>query len=71
MTIRTTFAPTLIAGGLLFAPVSAMAESEAAKSLGALPPLARVIHMAALYDPGKFTDLDPERAALRPQPKLD
>ena len=35
MTIRTTFAPTLIAGGLLFAPVSAMAESEAAKALGA------------------------------------
>ncbi len=26
-------------------------------------PLDRIVHMAALYDPGKFTKLDPDRAA--------
>lgn len=35
----------------------------AARRIAALGPLDRVIHMAAMYDPGKVRDLDPETAA--------
>ncbi|NVK46578.1 MAG: SDR family NAD(P)-dependent oxidoreductase [Rhodobacteraceae bacterium] len=35
----------------------------AAEKIAATGPLDRIIHLAALYDPGKIKDLDPERAA--------
>ncbi|MEY8119866.1 SDR family NAD(P)-dependent oxidoreductase [Falsihalocynthiibacter sp. BN13B15] len=36
---------------------------KAAKEIATFTPLDRVIHLAALYDPGKISDLSPERAA--------
>ncbi len=36
---------------------------RAAATIGALGPLDRVVHLAALYDPGKIADLAPETAA--------
>lgn len=36
---------------------------SAAKTLAGIGPLDRVIHLAALYDPGKVMDLDPQKAA--------
>ncbi|WP_417264627.1 SDR family NAD(P)-dependent oxidoreductase [Celeribacter sp.] len=35
----------------------------AAEKIAVTGPLDRIIHLAALYDPGKIKDLDPERAA--------
>lgn len=37
--------------------------NEAAKEIAAYTPLDRVIHLAALYDPGLMSDLSPKRAA--------
>lgn len=36
---------------------------EAADAIAANGPLDRIVHLAALYDPGRIADLDPEKAA--------
>ncbi|SIN77633.1 SDR family NAD(P)-dependent oxidoreductase [Vannielia litorea] len=44
--------------------VADRASVEAATArIGASGPLDRIIHLAALYDPGRVADLDPDRAA--------
>lgn len=36
---------------------------RAAEAIAALGPVDRVVHLAAIYDPGKVADIDPEKAA--------
>jgi short-subunit dehydrogenase len=36
---------------------------QAAERIAQIGPLDRVVHLAAMYDPGKITELDPDRAA--------
>ncbi|MCF3973338.1 SDR family NAD(P)-dependent oxidoreductase [Paracoccus salsus] len=36
---------------------------EAARAIAATGPVDRIVHLAALYDPGRIADLDPDKAA--------